>query len=128
MTRPDGVTSFLHTYPRDVKVLAAATRRMVKRVLPGTSEAVDTSRKLIFYRYGPGYKGLVCTLILSRTGLKLGIVRGAELRDPEGLLRGQGRVHRHVQLTEVADLKHPGLAALLRSALVAWRRRAGTNK
>jgi hypothetical protein len=99
---------------------------MVKRALPGIAETVDTSRKLMFYRYGPGYNGLLCTLILSRTGLKLGIVRGAELRDPEGLLRGQGRVHRHVQLNEVADVKHQGLASLLRSALVAWRRRAGT--
>ena len=61
---------------------------------------------MIAYSYGPGCKGLVCTLILSRKGVKLGIVRGSELPDPKQLLEGSGKVHRFVQLNAPADLKH----------------------
>ena len=45
---------------------------------PKAQESIDESAKLFGFSYGPGYKGLVCTLIMSRTGVKLGIVRGAE--------------------------------------------------
>jgi hypothetical protein len=31
---------------------------------------------MISYSYGPGYKGVVCTLIMSQTEVKLGIFRG----------------------------------------------------
>ena len=66
----------------------------------------------------------MCTLIPSRAGVKLGIVRGAELDDPRGLLAGSGKVHRHVAaLRSPADLKRPGVRPLLKAALAAWRRR-----
>jgi hypothetical protein len=84
---------------------------------------VDGTANLLGYQYGPGYRGLVCTLMLSKTGVKLGIVRGAELPDPKGLLTGSGKVHRHVPLRRVADLEQPGLKPLLKAALQAWRRR-----
>jgi hypothetical protein len=101
---------------------------MLKRALPGIEETLDGGGKLIGYRYGPGYTGLLCTLILSRRGVKLGIVRGASLTDPMRLLTGRGKVHRHVPLNGVKDVKQPGLRPLLREALSAWRVRseAGT--
>jgi hypothetical protein len=71
-----------------------------------------------------GQKGqAVCTLILSRSGVKLGIVRGSELSDPKQLMRGSGKVHRHVQLNTIADLKRPGLGSLFKAALTAWHKR-----
>jgi hypothetical protein len=65
----------------------------------------------------------VCTLIMSQRGVKLGIVRGAELPDPKHLMTGDGNVHRHVQLGDAADLKRSGLRQLLKDALAAWRKR-----
>jgi hypothetical protein len=62
-------------------------------------------------------------LILSREGVKIGIARGAELSDPKKLMQGSGKVHRHVQLRTIADLKRPGLKPLLKAALNAWRER-----
>jgi len=53
---------------------------------------------VVGYGYGPGYKGPVCTLILSKTGVKLGLPYAAALSDPDGLLEGTGKVHRFVQL------------------------------
>ena len=63
---------------------ASAARSFLKKALPDIAESVDESAKLLGYSYGPGYKGLVCTLILSQKEVKLGIFRGTELPDPKG--------------------------------------------
>ena len=52
----------------------------------------------------------------EQTGLKLGIVRGAELPDPHGLLEGNGKRHQYVQLSQPADLNRVGIKELLRAA------------
>lgn len=117
------IDAFLARYPEPVQALVAAARALLQDALPGAAETLDASAKLLAYRYAPGYKGLVCTLILSQTGVKLGIFRGAELPDPRHLLAGAGKVHRHVQLRTTADLKQPGLRPLLKVALAAWRKR-----
>src|SRR5215472_15377089 len=117
------IDQFLAGYPEPVQETASAARHFLAGMLPRAEESLDEPAKLIAYRYGPGYKGMVCTLILSQTGVKLGIVRGAELTDPKHLLTGGGKVHRHVQLRAATDLKRPGLAQLLEDALGAWRKR-----
>jgi len=46
----------------------------------------------------------------------LGIVGGASMPDPNGLLEGAGKKHRYVVLNEAADLKKKkGIAALIKS-------------
>ena len=95
--------------------------------LPGAEEILDESAKLLGYGYGPGYKGLVCTLLLSKNGIKLGISHGSELPDPKQLMQGSGKVHRHVPLRTSADLKQPGLKPLLKAALAAWKHRNENN-
>jgi hypothetical protein len=117
------VDAFLAAYPEQVREVASAARRLLQGSLPGIAETVDEAAKLIGYSYGPGYKGVVCTLIMSQTGVKLGISRGSELPDPKHLMTGAGKIHRHVPLRSVNDLKQPGLKQLLKEALGAWRRR-----
>ena len=116
--------AFLAAYSDTVRELACAARAALGKALPGSMEGVDRSAKLLSYSYGPGYKGLVCTLLLSKTGVKLGIFRGSELPDPTGLLQGAGKVHRHVQLRSLADLERPELQRLLAAALAAFRERS----
>ena len=61
--------AFLAAYPDIVRELARAARAALGKALPGSTEGVDRSAKLLSYSYGPGYKGLVCTLLLSKTGV-----------------------------------------------------------
>jgi hypothetical protein len=117
------VDTFLVNYPEPVRETIRAAREFLARMLPNAQESVDRSAKLIGYSYGPGYKGLVCTLILSKSGVKLGVARGAELPDPNHLMAGSGKVHRHVQLHSAADLARTGLEQLLKDAVSAWRKR-----
>jgi hypothetical protein len=123
MPSPKDIETFLAGYPPEVRRVALAARRLLIGAFPGAKETLDESARIIGYSYGPGYKGVVCTLILSRTGVKIGVVRGSELPDPQHLLGGAGKVHRHVQLQTIDDLKRPGLESLLKAALTAWRQR-----
>lgn len=121
-----GTTSLkrlLASYPEKVRDLALQTRRLILDSIPRIEETVDPSARVIGYGLGPGYRGLICTVILSRSGVKLGFYRGVDLPDPQGLLEGAGKVHRHVQLSAPADLKKPGLKSLLKAAHAAWEHR-----
>jgi hypothetical protein len=120
------VARFFAAYPPAVQDLALQARSLVLtslRSLPHTDEAVDASARMIGYGCGPGYRGMVCTLIPSRTEVKLGFYRGADLPDPHGLLEGTGKVHRHVRLRAPGDVTKPGLKGLLKAAREAWKER-----
>jgi len=115
----------LKPYSPDVQALTNNARRLLLKLLPGAEESVDPSAAVLSYGYGPGYRGMVCTLILSKSGVKLGFVRGAELNDPSGLLAGSGKTHKYVQLHTAADLNRPGLKQLIKAARAAWQQRNG---
>ena len=115
------VERLLRAYPADVQALAYGARELIRRTLPDVEETVGESPAMISFGYGPGYKGMVCTLILSQTGVKLGLVRGSELPDPRGLLEGRGKVHKHVPLRAAEDLHQPGVKPLLTAAFKAWQ-------
>lgn len=118
----------LQAYPADVQALAQEARRLIRRLLPDSAEGVDSSAPLISYSYGPGYRGAVCTLILSKSGVKLGLVRGTELDDPRGLLQGSGKVHRYIQLHAPGDLRQAGVSQLIKAAHTACRNRMKASR
>lgn len=120
---PANVEALLGRYPAETRLLARAARRLVLTSLRGVGETVDASAGVIGYGYGTGYKGGVCTLILGKAGLKIGLVYGASLADPDGLLSGSGKVHRFVPIRTATDLETPGLVRLLEAAHEAARAR-----
>jgi hypothetical protein len=123
MSTQKEIEIFLAKYPPDVRELAFETARMLESALPGAQATVDEPAKLLGYSYGPGYQGVVCTLLVSKSGVKIGVFEGAKLPDPRQLMKGEGKVHRHVPITTIGDLKLPGLKPLLRAALAACRER-----
>jgi hypothetical protein len=110
-------------YSAEVRSLARETRALVLELLPAAEETVDPSSSVVGYGYGPGYKGLICSLILSREGVKMGLTQGAGLPDPKGLLQGVGKVHRYIPIETPSDLRKPGLRQLVGAAAAAWRER-----
>ena len=121
------VLEFLSEYPASTGDLARELRTIVRAALPEAREELDRPGRVIGYGFGPGYSGLVCTIIPSRNGVKLGLVHGAGLPDPRGLLEGPGKRHRYVAFSKPEDLKKPGLKDLLHTALAAWKKRAKPN-
>jgi hypothetical protein len=123
MPKPGAAEAFLAGYPPEVARLALATRARVLSALPGVAESLDRPARMLAYAYGPGYAGMVCTLIPSQKGVKLGLYRGSLLPDPDGLLEGTGKVHRHVRIAAEDSPRPAAIARLLRSARAAWRLR-----
>jgi hypothetical protein len=122
---PRTFDQLLTPYPSPVQDLARKARELVLDVMGGDAmESIDQSGPYAFYGYAPGYKGLVCSLILSKTGVKLGLSHGASLDDPHKLLEGAGRVHKHIPLESPADLKLSGVKQLVKSAISAWHVRS----
>ena len=118
------VTGFLGEYPAAVSDLARELRAIVRAAIPGAREELDRPGRVIGYGFGPGYSGLVCTIIPSKNGVKLGVVSGARLPDPHGLLEGSGKQHRYVAFSNPEDLRKAGLKELLRTAVTAWQERS----
>src|SRR5215471_12597545 len=115
-------------YEPEIQKLIHAARRTLRVAFRGATETSDPRARLLGYSYGSGYKGTVATLILSKTGVKIGIPYGSSLPDPAHLLAGEGKVHRHVAINGPAELKAPDLTALLQNALRAWETRTGHTR
>ena len=113
------------SYPDNVQTLALHARKLLREWLPDAKETEDPSARMFAYAYGPGYRGVICTLILSKAGIKLGIVGGASFVDRHKLLRGEGKVHRHVPLKTVEDLQQQGVKELVAAASTACNQRLG---
>lgn len=120
--KPDPVTEFFDEYPGPVPDLARRLRELIRSALPDAREELDRPGRVIGYSYGAGYAGLVCTIILSKTSVKLGIVGSAQMADPAKLLEGTGKRHRYVAFTQASDFERPGIRALLQAAAKARQR------
>jgi len=123
MKKARSAEEVLQSCPPEVQVLAEKARRLLLRLLPEAEETVDPTASVLSYSYGPGYRGMVCTLLLSKSGVKVGLVNGAELSDPTGLLEGSGKKHKYVQLKTASDLNHRAVKQLIQAAYAAWKQR-----
>jgi len=115
--------AFLNNYPPEVAALALDLRVLLLDRLPGVEEVVDLPAKMVAYAYGQRYTDMICTIIPSKKGVKLGFNKGPELPDPAGLLEGAGKLSRYVQMSP----QRMGSAALLQlvdAGLAAYRERS----
>jgi hypothetical protein len=115
--------TFFDGYPAAVADTAKTLRSVIRSTLPGVEETVDRPDRVVGYGFGEGYTGLVCTIIPSKTAVKLGLVNGATLPDPAGLLEGAGKRHKYVAVTDAKMAKSAAVKALLKSAHAAWTKR-----
>ena len=125
MTNTDDVKihSFLSKYDEKVIENAIQLREIIFANLPNITEQLDIPAKMIAYCYGQKYTELICVLIPSKKGLKLGFNRGVELPDPDGLLKGTGKISRYVEIKSNLAVDSSSLSALLISALKSYKER-----
>jgi hypothetical protein len=116
------VAIILGAFPPPVRELANAARVYLCERLENVEEQPDFPARMIAYGYGPGYKDMICTLLLSQKGLKMGFYKGTILPDPHQLLKGTGKVHRYVEIHSVKDLNEQ-LDQLVRAAYGAYLER-----
>lgn len=111
------ILSFFASYDEAVVERALKLRQLLLKSLPGIIEQLDIKARMIGYCYGQKYAELICVLIPSQKGLKLGFNRGVELPDPEGLLEGSGKISRYVVIHSDEQIASKALKQLIKDAL-----------
>jgi hypothetical protein len=120
--------TILSQYEAELAALGSRLRKFLLKHLPGIIEQPDAKANLIGYSYGPGYKDLICTIMISKKGVKLGFYKSGELSDPQHLLTGSGKVHKYVEIKSGQDISNPALLALLKQAAEGRLKRAAARK
>jgi hypothetical protein len=126
MNSPAPTTQLDHLlaqFPESIRLRFWEAREWLYAQCPGFIEEVDLPARMAAYNLGPGYKGMVASLIPSQGGLKLGLVGSAGFPDPHGLLEGKGKVHRHVALPPAGPASVEGVQALFDLAVAACKER-----
>jgi hypothetical protein len=121
MTSNIDVDKFLSEYSDEVFDNAQKIRKIILKNLPKVQEQIVIPARMIAYTYGQKYNEMVCTLIPSKKGLKLGFYKGIDLPDPENILEGNGKISRYVEIKKRADLQKKPLIVLLKEAFKAYK-------
>jgi hypothetical protein len=114
---------FLLAYDEAVCNTALQLRKIIFANLPAVIEQIDIPAKMIAYCYGQKYIEMICTIIPSKKGLKLGFYKGTELRDPQHLLQGTGKISRYVEIKPGEKINSAAVKELLQNALAAYKQR-----
>jgi hypothetical protein len=123
MKKNNQTENFLNNYDTKVQAHIHELRQLIKKTIPGIKEELDLSARIIGCGFGPRYKDVICTIIPSKKGLKVGFFRGTELPDPHGILQGLGKVHKYVEIRSEADIRSAPFKTLLKEAHKAYLKR-----
>ena len=110
------IEEILSPYPEQVRDWAVALRRLILQLAPDLLEFPDPADHLIAYGRSERMADIVFTIMPQKSYVNLGIANAVGLDDPEGLLEGTGKRHRHIKIRKQEDLDRPGLKALMRQA------------
>ncbi len=114
---------FLSKYPEPVPAHALLFREIISKTLPNIIEQLDIPARMIAYVYGQKYVDMICTIIPSKKGLKLGLSWGVDLPDPDHLLEGSGKISRYVVIKSPQQIRSAAIRNLLKEGLKAYRKR-----
>ena len=113
----------LSAYEEKISAPGFQLRKLLFSELKNINEEADASSNIISFNYGKGYKNVICVIIPSKKGIKLGFYKGSELPDPGNLLKGNGKVHRYVEIKSSQDIHNAALRQLLKEAVAAYAAR-----
>jgi hypothetical protein len=96
-----------------------AVRKLVLEEAVGSVELIYDAYSAVTAGYSfTGRPSESCVYVAVYTkGVNIGICGGATMDDPDGLLEGTGKGWRHIKIRELADLKRPGVRALVKRAV-----------
>lgn len=98
--------------------LALALREMVLEEAPAAVEKLLQVYALVFWYSLTGkMTDAFCQVVIYPRGVNLMFNRGAELKDPDGVLVGEGKIIRHIKVRRPEDLKSPHLRKFIGAAL-----------
>jgi Domain of unknown function (DU1801) len=110
---------FLDKYTPAIATLARACLAKMRAGLPGAVQLVYDNYNALAIGFGPSERAseAVFSIALYPRWVTLFFLDGVGLPDPKHLLKGNGKVVRHVVLASAADLDQPAIQDLMAKAL-----------
>lgn len=110
---------FIDKFTPEVAALVRALLGRAKARIPGATILVYDNYNALAIGFGPGDKAgqAILSLAVMPRWVTLCFLRGVDLADPHGLLRGDGSRVRHVRLHRPEDFDDPRIDALIAEAL-----------
>jgi hypothetical protein len=97
--------------------LAYQLRTLVIEVMPSVVEVPWPKMRMASYGVGPKKQSEhFCYISAQKNDVNLGFYYGAELPDPEALLKGTGKLLRHVKIRDPKAIRSRALRRLLEVA------------
>jgi hypothetical protein len=105
-------------YDQVIQNLALAARKLILQEAPEASEFVYEVYTIADHFTFTGRPSDAFAFTTAHANwVNLGFNFGSLLRDPDGLLRGEGKWIRHVRIARATDLDAPGVRELIRAAI-----------
>jgi hypothetical protein len=109
----------LDKYTPAIATLARACLAKMRARLPGAVQLVYDNYNALAIGFGPSERAseAVFSIALYPRWVTLFFLQGAGLPDPRRILKGSGKVVRHIVLASAADLDQPAIQDLMAQAL-----------
>jgi len=113
------LAGFIAKFTPEVEALAQAVLAKMRKRLPGAIELVYDNYNALAIGFGPNERAsdAIFSIALFPRWVSLFFLHGASLNDPHKLLKGSGKVVRHIVLKNAAVLDQPAVRALMAQAL-----------
>ena len=113
------LASFIAKYTPEIGALAQAALAKLRARLPGAIELVYDNYNALAIGFGPTERAsdAIFSIALYPRWVSLFFLHGADLPDPQKLLKGSGKVARHIVLKDADVLDKPAVRTLLAQAL-----------
>jgi hypothetical protein len=110
---------FLARYTPEVAAQAVEALERLRAQVPGALEMVYDNYNALVIGFGATERAseAVLSIAVMPRWVTLCFLTGARLPDPQGLLRGEGKVVRHIRLCEPADIDRPAVRELIACAV-----------
>src|SRR5260370_2890012 len=106
-------------YSPEIRGVATAALRKMRERLPGAIELVYDNYNALVIAFGPTERAgdAMFSIALYPRWVTLFFLGGAKLHDPRKILKGSGKIVRHIVLRSADDLDAPAVRALMTQAL-----------
>jgi uncharacterized protein YdeI (YjbR/CyaY-like superfamily) len=114
------IEEFLKSYTPKVQEVSLELRKIAMELLPETEEILYEGWKNFTYGRGKSRtdKDLIIYIAPFKDSVNLGFYRGTNLPDKKKLLKGTGKLLRHIKLKTMADYEIEDIKQLITEAKI----------
>jgi hypothetical protein len=115
------LATFLAKYTPEMRTAAEEALATMRGILPGAIQLVYDNYNALVIGFGPTERAgdAIFSIAVYPRWVTLFFLKGARLKDAKKLLKGSGKIVRHIVLADASVIDDPAVRALIKQALDA---------